>query len=348
MGRQPAIALVVQVGQVGPREDHPMESRLQLGNVQVTDAGDLTLVAEATSLLDQELAQRRRITPPQDGPEPIDVLSVSGGHPRLPTLRISGAIAAIKARSRGRRTRHPYGAVTRGTAYAREGDMDERDPLQHRWDLTPKEARAVQRELANRVVTEDRLGEVGTVAGLDLGFPRDLSGREVASAVVVVLSLPSLEVIEQRVAERPVEFPYVPGLLSFRESPVALAALELLETRPDVLIVDGQGFAHPRRFGIACHLGVLLDLPSIGCAKSILVGRAAEPGPDPGDWTPLEDRGETIGAALRTRPKTKPVYVSVGHRVSLETAVELVVRCGRGYRLPEPTRLADRVASRRG
>ena len=218
----------------------------------------------------------------------------------------------------------------------------------HPWDLEPAAARALQRELAARVVREDHLGELRLVAGLDLGFPRDAAGREVGRAALVVLRAADLGLVERRVAERPVTFPYVPGLLSFRESPVALAAFETLAARPDLLIVDGHGFAHPRRFGIACHLGVLLDLPTIGCAKSILVGRADEPGPRPGDWTPLVDRGETIGAALRTRAGVKPIFVSIGHRVSLETAIELVLRCGRGYRLPEPTRLAHQAASRRG
>jgi deoxyribonuclease V len=153
--------------------------------------------------------------------------------------------------------------------------------------------------------------------------------------------------MEERVVELPVTFPYIPGLLSFREAPVGLAAISALETRPDLLLVDGHGLAHPRRCGIACHLGLLLDLPTIGCAKSILVGQAEEPGPNPGDWTPLDNRGETIGAALRTRPKTRPIYVSIGHRVSLASAIALVSQCGRGYRLPEPTRLADRIASRR-
>jgi deoxyribonuclease V len=217
----------------------------------------------------------------------------------------------------------------------------------HAWDLDPADARALQRELAGRVVREDRFNEIRTVAGLDLGFP-GAAGGEVGRAALVVLRLPELEVVERQVVERPVGFPYIPGLLSFRESPVALAAFEALERRPDLLMVDGQGLAHPRRFGIACHLGVILDIPALGCAKSILVGRAAEPGPEPGAWTPLVDRGETVGAALRTRARVKPVYVSIGHRVSLETAIDLTLRCGRGYRLPEPTRLADRAASARG
>jgi deoxyribonuclease V len=219
--------------------------------------------------------------------------------------------------------------------------------LLHRWDLAPAEARVLQHQLAEQVVREDRFDPIRTVAGVDLGFPKTPDGGVLGRAAVVVLRVPDLDLAEERVVEQPVTFPYVPGLLSFREAPVGLAAVASLERRPDLLLVDGHGIAHPRRCGIACHLGLLLDLPTIGCAKSILVGRAEEPGPNPGDWTPLVHRGETIGAALRTRPKTKPIYVSIGHRVSLASAIALVSQCGRGYRLPEPTRLADRIASRR-
>ena len=222
------------------------------------------------------------------------------------------------------------------------------DALSHRWDLDAAEARALQRQLAGQVLREDRFGEIRTVAGVDLGFPKAPDGTVLGRAAVVVLRLPDLDLVEERVVEQPVTFPYIPGLLSFREAPVGLAAIGSLKLLPGLLLVDGHGLAHPRRFGIACHLGLLLDLPTIGCAKSILVGQAEEPGPDPGDWTPLVHRDETIGASLRTRPKTKPIYVSIGHRVSLASAIALVSQCGRGYRLPEPTRLADRLASRRG
>ena len=220
--------------------------------------------------------------------------------------------------------------------------------IQHPWDLHPDEARRLQKELAREVVQTDDFGELRTVAGLDLGYPRTATGEEVGRAAVVVLSYPSLEPVEERITLRPVSFPYVPGLLSFREAPVGLAALAELGTQPDLIVVDGHGRAHPRRFAIACHLGVLLDRPTIGCAKSILVGHADEPGPAPGDWTPLVHRDEVIGAVLRTRTNVRPVYISVGHRVSLESAVQIVTTCLRGYRLPEPTRLADRIASQRG
>jgi deoxyribonuclease V len=142
----------------------------------------------------------------------------------------------------------------------------------------------------------------------------------------------------------PVSFPYVPGLLAFREGPIVLAALERLAERPDVLIFDAQGLAHPRRMGLATHLGILLDVPSVGCAKSRLCGKETEPGEEKGSWTPLLDRGEVIGAVVRTRSRVRPVYVSVGHRVDLETAVSLVLSCATKYRLPEPTRWAHRVA----
>jgi deoxyribonuclease V len=217
----------------------------------------------------------------------------------------------------------------------------------HRWDLSPSEARRVQRELAGRVVREDRLVPPRTVAGIDLAFPWRSPGEATGRGALVVLELPDLRPIESRVVERPVAFPYVPGLLSFRETPVALAAFELLPMRPDLLIVDGHGVAHPRRFGIACHLGLLLDVPTIGCAKSILVGTAEEPGAEPGAWAPLVHAGETIGAAVRTRVGAKPVYISTGHRVSLETAIALTLACTRGHRLPEPTHQADALSKGR-
>jgi deoxyribonuclease V len=211
---------------------------------------------------------------------------------------------------------------------------------------------AIQDRLRGRVGCWPRLGTVRRVAGIDISVtpgPRTAAVRRPAGgfrarAAVIVLSFPALEVVETSVVEQPCRFPYVPGLLAFREGPSILAAFRKLRTRPDLLLFDGQGIAHPRRFGIAAHLGVLLDLPSIGCAKSRLIGEHAEPGPGRGAWAPLTDGGETIGAALRTREGVKPVYVSIGHRVDLETALDLVMRCARGYRLPEPTRQAHRAA----
>lgn len=167
----------------------------------------------------------------------------------------------------------------------------------------------------------------------------------ITRAAVAVLSFPELTVIDRSVARLPTTFPYVPGLLSFREIPAILAALETLSVLPDLLLVDGQGYAHPRRLGIACHLGVLTDLPTIGVGKTRLVGTHDEPPPERGGWVPLRDAGETIGAVLRTRERVKPIFVSAGHRMSLESAIVWVMRCTTRYRLPETTRHAHMLAS---
>jgi deoxyribonuclease V len=212
--------------------------------------------------------------------------------------------------------------------------------LQHPWDLSPQEAIALQAELARKVDARDYMSHYETVAGIDVGLPEGM-----AHASVVVLSLPELQVIEHAYAERPITFPYVPGLLSFREAPVILDALAQLKTRPDVLMVDGQGIAHPRRLGIAAHLGVILDYPAVGCAKSRLIGKYEEPGEEKGSYTWLRDGEEIIGAVLRTRTRVKPVFVSVGHKISLDSAIDLVLRCTGRYRLPEPTRWAHRLAA---
>lgn len=211
------------------------------------------------------------------------------------------------------------------------------------WPQTPAQAIALQRALASQVQRVDAVGTVRRVAGVDVGFP---GGGQIARAAVAVLSLPDLQPVEQALAELPVAFPYIPGLLSFRELPVVLAALARLAELPDLLLVDGQGLAHPRRFGIACHLGVLTGLPCIGVAKTCLVGEH-DPVPDRrGAWVPLRDRDEVIGAVLRSRAAVQPIYVSVGHRVSLENAVGLVMACTTRYRLPQTTRAAHALASR--
>lgn len=212
----------------------------------------------------------------------------------------------------------------------------------HRWDVSPQEAMQIQRDLAARVIEQDQLGGMHYVAGVDVGFEGE--NNQTARAAVVVLRFPELAPVDYAVARLPVTFPYVPGLLAFREVPVILCALEHLETEPNVIIVDGHGRSHPRHMGIACHLGVLLDRPTIGCAKSILCGAADEPKDEFGAWAALIDRDEQVGAALRTRSGTTPVYVSIGHRVSLERAMDLVLKCCKGYRLPETTRYAHRVA----
>lgn len=212
----------------------------------------------------------------------------------------------------------------------------------HDWDVSPAEARAIQEQLRNRVVTQDTFAPLHTVAGVDVGFEER---GKITRAAVVVLEYPGLTVLEKRLHREPTRFPYVPGLLSFREIPAVLGALTALRTRPDLLLCDGQGYAHPRRFGLACHLGVLTDIPSIGAAKSRLIGRYADPGPDKGNWSALTDQGETIGAVLRTRSHISPMFISVGHRVCLDSAIRLVLDCCTRYRLPETTRQAHRLAS---
>src|SRR6266446_7434486 len=211
----------------------------------------------------------------------------------------------------------------------------------HEWTLQQSEAVAIQRELASRVVREDRLDEVHHIAGVDMAINEQ---NGMARAAVVLLSYPALDLIEQHVHEEPVRMPYIPGLLSFRETPAILGAFSLLKQQPELVMVDGQGIAHPRRLGIASHLGLWLDLPTIGCAKSILTGHHAPLSEQAGAWVPLLDKGETIGAVVRTRTGVKPMIISSGHRISLETSLHYVLACCKGYRLPEPTRQADKLS----
>jgi deoxyribonuclease V len=213
----------------------------------------------------------------------------------------------------------------------------------HDWDLAVPEAGALQERLRSRVVAEDRLGAVRRVAGVDVSYDR---GSPLLYAAVVVLDARTAEPLETAGVRAEARFPYVPGYLSFRELPAAIEAFEKLRRRPDLVLCDGQGQAHPRRFGLASHLGVWLDVPSIGCAKSVLVGTYREPGARRGCHTRLRADGETIGEAVRTRAGVKPVFVSVGHRVSLETARRWVLRLARGARLPETTRAAHREVNR--
>ncbi|MBC6421154.1 MAG: deoxyribonuclease V [Hormoscilla sp. SP5CHS1] len=213
----------------------------------------------------------------------------------------------------------------------------------HQWSTSTQSATAIQQQLVPEVITTDQLESVQYVAGVDVGFVDD---GATSRAAVAVLSFPSLELSEQAIAQRPTQFPYVPGFLSFREIPPVLEDLEKLNTTPDLILCDGQGLAHPRRFGLACHLGVLTDIPTIGVAKSRLIGTHAELPVEKGSWQPLIHEQEIIGAVLRTRSTVKPLYVSIGHRVSLPTAIDYVLRCTRSYRLPETTRIADRLASR--
>ena len=210
------------------------------------------------------------------------------------------------------------------------------------WPTSVSEARAIQQRLRRRVIRRDRIGQVRYVAGVDVGFAR---AGTVTRAAVALLVFPELTLAEYAIARERTRFPYVPGYLSFREVPAILTALEKLKTRPDLILCDGQGYAHPRRFGLACHLGVLTGIPTIGVAKSRLIGESKPLPGKRGSWVPLTEQGETIGAVLRTRDDIKPVYVSVGHRVSLPTAIDYVLKCTVRYRLPQTTRIADRLAA---
>ncbi len=212
----------------------------------------------------------------------------------------------------------------------------------HSWSVPPKQAVAIQRKLAGRVLKAGRVRKLRLVAGADLAFTKDKSQ---CIAGVVVWDVRQREVVEQHVVRRPVRFPYVPGLLSFREAPALVAACRKLTCEPDAFMFDGQGYAHPRRFGLACHVGVLIDRPSLGCAKSVLVGACEPPDDAAGSVSPLLDGDGCVGMAVRTRDRVKPVYVSIGHRVSLTAAVEITLSCCTRYRLPEPTRLADHLVS---
>lgn len=213
---------------------------------------------------------------------------------------------------------------------------------EHPWDVTTKEARNIQQQLCSLVKVADLFNQIECLAGVDVGFEQN---GAVTRAAVAVLSFPELQPVEHAIARLPTTFPYVPGLLSFREIPAVLKAFDSIEITPDLLLCDGQGIAHPRRFGIACHLGLLLDMPAIGVAKSRLIGKFEEPAKEKGNWTLLMDKEERVGAVLRSRTGVKPLFISVGHRISLETAVEYVLACTTRYRLPETTREAHRLAS---
>jgi deoxyribonuclease V len=212
----------------------------------------------------------------------------------------------------------------------------------HRWDVSVSEAREIQRNLSRKVKTEDGFKEIRLVGGADVSFSRDRG-----CAACVVMRFPGLDTVEEVIAEGRISFPYIPGLLTFREGPLLLEALMKLETEPDVIVFDGQGIAHPQGLGLAAHMGVLLGRPTVGCAKSRLVGDYREPGLEKGSFSPLVFKGRRVGSVVRTRTNVKPVFVSPGNLVGLESAVELVLDCAKGYRLPEPTRIADRSCGRR-
>jgi deoxyribonuclease V len=211
----------------------------------------------------------------------------------------------------------------------------------HKWQVSTVEAKKIQLELAGEVSRAGNVKAPRFIAGVDISVDR-WKGK--GTAAVVVLNYPQMEVVEVQKVTGSVTFPYVPGLLSFREMPLILPAFEKLKVTPDLVMMDGQGFAHPRRIGIACHLGLYLGIPTIGCAKSRLVGKYNEPGGEPGRWSVLLDGFDVIGAVVRTKVKVKPVYVSPGHMITLNSAVDWVLACCRGYRLPEPTRLAHMAA----
>jgi deoxyribonuclease V len=219
----------------------------------------------------------------------------------------------------------------------------------HGWDLTPREAVELQKSLRERVRLEAPHRAVELIAGADISFNKF---EPTVYAGIVVLRLPSLEVVEEAGVISETRFPYVPGLLSFRETPSVLEAWSKLRTEPDAIVLDGQGIAHPRRFGIASHLGLLTNRPALGCAKSILVGRHEELGEERGSRAPLVDpkRGDTVGYAVRTKRRVQPVYVSPSHLIDFDSAVELMLACDGGYRVPEPTRRAHLLvnALRRG
>jgi deoxyribonuclease V len=214
-------------------------------------------------------------------------------------------------------------------------------PLHH-WPTSIEEARLIQDTFRHQVITSNRLRKVRYVAGIDIGFEKQ---GAVTRAAIAVLTFPALELAEQQVVRDKTRFPYVPGFLSFREVPAALKAFAKLAITPDLLLCDGQGLAHPRRFGLACHLGLWTGLPSIGVAKSRLIGTHGELAAEKGSWQPLMDNNEVIGAVVRTRANVKPVYVSIGYKIDLPTAIDYTLRCTTKYRLPETTRSAHRLAS---
>lgn len=215
--------------------------------------------------------------------------------------------------------------------------------IPHPWNLSSEAAIALQHELAQHIILEDQVGEVRYIAGVDMAIHEE---HNMAQAAVVLLSFPDLEIVERHIYEEPIQMPYVPGLLSFREAPSVLGAIRKLRQKPDLVMVDGQGIAHPRRIGIGAHLGLWLNIPTIGCAKSLLVGHYDKEalGEEAGSWVPLIYKKETIGAMVRTRTRVNPMIISSGHLISLETSIRYVLACSKGYRLPEPTRQADKLS----
>lgn len=216
--------------------------------------------------------------------------------------------------------------------------------LVHEWGLSEVQAVELQKKLASKVVTHDHnLNCVNYVAGVDVAYDEKSNNQ---FAAVVVLDANSFELIDSSIAQESVKFPYIPGLFSFREMPTIAKALKKLKTIPDLIVCDGQGVAHPRRFGLACHLGIMFNIPTIGCGKTRLLGDANEPGPNRGDSEPLMDSGKVVGSVLRTQDNIKPLFVSIGHLISLKTACEWIIKLTPQFRLPETTRQADQLVKR--
>ncbi len=213
----------------------------------------------------------------------------------------------------------------------------------HSWDLSPQEAIKLQEELKEKIILKKGFSKIKRIAGADISFSKK-SNR--AYAAVIVFSFPELEILEEEYTIGNLSFPYIPGLLTFREGPLLIETFKKIKIEPDVIIFDGQGIAHPKRLGLATHMGILLDKPTIGCAKSKLIGTYQEPEREKGSYSLLKDDGEIIGAVLRTKEDVSPVFVSPGHKIDLKSSIEIVLECLRGYRLPEPTRQAHLLVNK--
>jgi deoxyribonuclease V len=212
----------------------------------------------------------------------------------------------------------------------------------HEWNVPVHQATEIQRNLALQVIRQDTMNDIKFVGGVDISIKK---ASTQATAALVILEFPGLKLVESIIVQGIVEFPYIPGLLSFREIPLLLPAFKQLSSKPDLILVDGQGISHPRRMGLASHLGLVLDIPTIGCAKSKLCGNHTDVPDSAGSFSMLIDKEEIIGSVLRTKVNTKPVYISIGHKISLHSAVKWVFSCCKGYRIPEPTRLAHKAAN---
>ncbi len=213
----------------------------------------------------------------------------------------------------------------------------------HPWDITYNEAIDIQKKLSSNVILQPFNSDLKFIAGADVSYSKD---DDLFFAGVIVLRFPDMTIVEESIASDKVNFPYIPGLLSFRESPILIKAFEKLNIIPDVVIIDGQGIAHPRGLGIASHIGLLLDIPTIGCAKNILVGHYDEPGSETGDHSAIIFNKKVIGAVLRTKKNVSPVFISPGHKINMSSSIDIVMKTCRGYRLPEPTRQAHLLVNR--